>query len=107
MSKCTLASVDSGRAAMLHTALYVYLPWRVFSSSLSCWQIACHPTGVCFKAAAIADWLQVINHLIRRAQVFAVSYMPDPRPGQSDADYAIWAQNERTLTLHENFNPDP
>jgi hypothetical protein len=55
----------------------------------------------------MAVCLQVINHLIKRAQVFAISYMPEQEPGQSEADYAIMAQNERTLTLHENFNPDP
>ncbi|KAF5840104.1 hypothetical protein DUNSADRAFT_17704 [Dunaliella salina] len=50
---------------------------------------------------------KVINHLIRKVHVLAVSFTPDPNPGESDADYKSRAQVERVLTLHEGFNPDP
>jgi len=51
--------------------------------------------------------LKVINHLIRKSHVLAVSFTPDPNPGESDADYQSRVQEERVLTLHEGFNPDP
>ena len=51
--------------------------------------------------------MQVINHLIKKSKVLAVTYTPDVNPGESDADYQDRAQQERVLTLHESFNPDP
>lgn len=50
---------------------------------------------------------QVINRLIRREHVLAESFVPEAAPGESDADYARRAQDERVLTLHAGFNPDP
>jgi len=50
---------------------------------------------------------QVINHLIKKSHVLAISFAPDPNPGESDADYQDRAQQERVLILHEGFNPDP
>jgi len=49
---------------------------------------------------------QVINRLIKLF-VFAVSFAPNPDPGESDADYQNRAQQERALVLHESYNPDP
>eukprot|EP00967_Tisochrysis_lutea_P024608 scaffold28303_cov17-Tisochrysis_lutea.AAC.1 len=43
----------------------------------------------------------------RKSHVLAVSFTPDPNPGESDADYQSRVQEERVLTLHEGFNPDP
>jgi len=39
--------------------------------------------------------------------VLAVSYAPEPNPGEADADYQDRMQQERVLVLHEGFNPDP
>lgn len=72
----------------------------------------CVPLFVCFRLLARNRARpprrpQVITHLIRKAHVLAVAFTPEPQPGESDTAYAVRATRERTLTLHEGFNPDP
>ncbi|GFH25166.1 DNA helicase [Haematococcus lacustris] len=49
---------------------------------------------------------KVISHLIKKDQVFAVVFSPQPNPGESSADFEQRQQLERTITLHAGYNPD-